>query len=287
MDLGLNGRRAAVAAASAGLGYATAAALAADGAPVAICGRDRARVDDAAASIGHGAIGVRGRRGQRRRGGRLRRRRHRSARGRRHPRHQRRRPAARQLRPARPSTPTSRRSTSTCCPSWPCARRRCRRCRSSGGGRVVAITSISVRQPIAGLILSNTARAGATGFLKTLAREVATDGVTVNSVLPGCTPPRRITALYGSTPRRRQPASRAGIDRRPGRLRSGRGVPVLGAGAVRHRRRAHGRRRPRRGAHLSELMRDLSRTRTTPHQFDLRTGGPLSLSAATCRAGTD
>ena len=40
-------------------------------------------------------------------------------------------------------------------------------------GRVVAITSISVRQPIANLILSNTARAGATGFLKTLALEVA------------------------------------------------------------------------------------------------------------------
>ena len=52
-------------------------------------------------------------------------------------------------------------------------------------GRVVAITSISVRQPLANLILSNTARAGATGFLKTLAREVAKDGVTVNSVQPG------------------------------------------------------------------------------------------------------
>jgi 3-oxoacyl-[acyl-carrier protein] reductase len=52
-------------------------------------------------------------------------------------------------------------------------------------GRVVAITSVSVRQPIAELILSNTARAGVTGFLKTLAREVAADGVTVNSVQPG------------------------------------------------------------------------------------------------------
>src|SRR4029078_4115675 len=52
-------------------------------------------------------------------------------------------------------------------------------------GRVVAITSIAVRQPIPHLILSNTARAGVTGFLKTLAREVAIDGVTVNSLLPG------------------------------------------------------------------------------------------------------
>ena len=40
-------------------------------------------------------------------------------------------------------------------------------------GRVVAITSITVRQPAAMLILSNTARAGATAFLKTLATEVA------------------------------------------------------------------------------------------------------------------
>src|SRR6188472_723957 len=58
MDLGVNGRRAAVAAASAGLGYASAAALAANGVAVAICGRDRARVDAAAASIVHGAVGL-------------------------------------------------------------------------------------------------------------------------------------------------------------------------------------------------------------------------------------
>lgn len=54
-----------------------------------------------------------------------------------------------------------------------------------GWGRVVAITSLSVRQPMAQLILSNTARAGATAFLKTLATEVAADGITVNSVQPG------------------------------------------------------------------------------------------------------
>ncbi len=64
-------------------------------------------------------------------------------------------------------------------------------------GRVVAITSIAVRQPIAGLILSNTARAGVTGFLKTLAREVAGDGVTVNSLQPGTHDTERIQALYG------------------------------------------------------------------------------------------
>jgi 3-oxoacyl-[acyl-carrier protein] reductase len=63
-------------------------------------------------------------------------------------------------------------------------------------GRVVAITSVSVRQPIATLILSNTARAGATGFLKTLALEVAKDGVTVNSLLPGLHATKRLESLY-------------------------------------------------------------------------------------------
>lgn len=47
MDLGISGRRAAVAASSGGLGLATAQALAADGVRVAICGRDQARLDAA------------------------------------------------------------------------------------------------------------------------------------------------------------------------------------------------------------------------------------------------
>ena len=66
-------------------------------------------------------------------------------------------------------------------------------------GRVVAITSIAVKQPIAHLILSNTARAGATGFLKTLALEVASDGVTVNSLLPGLHRTDRLRQLYGDS----------------------------------------------------------------------------------------
>lgn len=66
-----------------------------------------------------------------------------------------------------------------------------------GWGRVVAITSISVREPIDRLILSNTARAGLTGFLKTLAREVAGDGVTVNSLQPGLHATERLRSVYG------------------------------------------------------------------------------------------
>ncbi len=52
-------------------------------------------------------------------------------------------------------------------------------------GRIVYITSISVKQPIPFILLSNTARAGLTGFMKTVAREVAATGVTINAVLPG------------------------------------------------------------------------------------------------------
>lgn len=54
-----------------------------------------------------------------------------------------------------------------------------------GWGRIVAITSVSVRQPMANIILSNTARAGVTGFLKTVATEVAGSGITINTLQPG------------------------------------------------------------------------------------------------------
>ncbi len=63
-------------------------------------------------------------------------------------------------------------------------------------GRILAITSSSVREPIDRLILSNTARAGLTGFLKTLAREVAKDGITVNSIQPGLHLTDRLSSLY-------------------------------------------------------------------------------------------
>lgn len=69
--------------------------------------------------------------------------------------------------------------------------------RARGWGRVIAITSIAVREPMANLILSNTARAGLTGFLKTLASEVARDGVTVNTLQPGLHRTDRLAALYG------------------------------------------------------------------------------------------
>ena len=52
-------------------------------------------------------------------------------------------------------------------------------------GRVIFLTSMSAKQPLPGLLLSNTARAGLLGFAKTLATVCAPDGVLVNTVLPG------------------------------------------------------------------------------------------------------
>src|SRR5215210_795503 len=57
--------------------------------------------------------------------------------------------------------------------------------RSRRWGRVIFLTSMAAKQPVAGLILSNTARSGLLGFAKTLANECARDNVLVNTVLPG------------------------------------------------------------------------------------------------------
>ena len=67
--------------------------------------------------------------------------------------------------------------------------------RSAGWGRIVAVTSIAVREPQPLLVLSNALRAGLTGYLKSVSDEVAGNGVTVNSVLPGFTATDRLTEL--------------------------------------------------------------------------------------------
>ncbi|MGY1915580.1 SDR family oxidoreductase [Blastococcus sp. HT6-30] len=196
MDLGLKGRRAAVAAATGGLGYATAAALLAEGAQVTICGSDAGRAEDAARRLGAGASWVvadladpdEGERfvelAQKTMGG------------------------VDILVPNAPGPPAGTfaeigvnqyapalelsllSTVRMCLAAVP-------RMREQRWGRVVAITSIAVRQPVPNLILSNTARAGLTGFLKTLAREVAADGVTVNSVQPGLHDTARLRAVWG------------------------------------------------------------------------------------------
>ena len=197
MDLGIAGRRAAVAAGSSGLGLGTAAALAAEGVEVAICGRDPDRLAAAAKRIGHDCVPIEcdvsvpdG--------------------------------AARFVEAATAALggvdilianaggPAPGNFASTPVEAYRAAldlnlMSVVAMCKSAvpamqaqRWGRVIAITSLSVRQPMAQLILSNTARAGATAFLKTLALEVARDGVTVNSLQPGLHRTPRLEQLYGA-----------------------------------------------------------------------------------------
>jgi len=201
MDLGIAGRRAAVAAGSSGLGLGAAKALAAEGAAVVICGRDRDRLDAAVAEIGRGATGIVCDVG--------------SAEG-----------GAEFVAEAEAALggpvdilvpnaggPPPGTFASTPVDAYPAAidlnlMSIVAMCKAAvpgmqdrGWGRVVAITSVSVRQPIPNIILSNTARAGATAFLKTLALEVADDGVTVNSVQPGMHDTPRLDGLFSEQQR--------------------------------------------------------------------------------------
>lgn len=184
MDLGLEGKTAAVAAASAGLGLASARALAAEGARVVICGRDAGRLENATASIDGDVTGLIADVG--------------TAEG-----------AAAFIGEAEARLgridivipncggPPPGNFAGTDIDAYRQANdlamlgsiAMCRAAipamQSRGWGRVVAITSYGVRQPPPMLIASAAARAGLTAFLKVTAREVAGQGVTVNSVQPG------------------------------------------------------------------------------------------------------
>lgn len=185
-----------MAAGSSGLGLGAARALLEEGAQVAICGRDRARLDDAAASLGEGVsafvcdvgsadggaefVGA----ASDALGGPI------------------------DILVPNAGGPPAGTFASTDVDAYSDALElnllsivgMCKAAvpgmQERGWGRVVAITSLSVRQPMQPIILSNTARAGATAFLKTLALDVAADGVTVNTVQPGIHDTPRLDALY-------------------------------------------------------------------------------------------
>jgi 3-oxoacyl-[acyl-carrier protein] reductase len=98
--------------------------------------------------------------------------------------------------------------------------------RERGFGRVVNVVSTSVREPIGNLMLSNAHRATMITAFKTIARDVAADGVTLNSVLPGRIATQRIFDLGGS----REEAERSAAEQVPaGRLGT---VEEMAAAAV-------------------------------------------------------
>ena len=194
MDLGIQGRKAAVAAASTGLGFGCAKALIEDGVQVAICSRSQERIKEAAAELGPGAVpivadmstedGARSfveqaiqEMGQvdilvANAGG--------PPPG---------SPATTSIDGYREAIDLNLLSTIVMCQTaLPGMRER-------GWGRIVAVTSIGARQPIGNLAASSVARAGVSSFLKTLSAEVARDGVTVNSAQPGIHATDRIKSL--------------------------------------------------------------------------------------------
>ena len=200
MDLGITGRRAAVAAGSGGLGLATARALAAEGAHVAICGRKEDRLTAAVAEIGPGTISITADLSDPDAGTRFVRR------------------AAEELGGpidiliANAGGPPAGLPSSTpldayrsalelnCLSSIAMCLEAVGPMRAQGWGRIVAITSIGARQPIPGLAASSVARAAVTSFIKTRATEIAPDGVTANTIQPGSHATDRITSLYGDSP---------------------------------------------------------------------------------------
>lgn len=87
--------------------------------------------------------------------------------------------------------------------------------RERGWGRIVSVASSSIREPIPGLTLSNSNRMAALGLLNTLAREVAGDGITVNTIATGRFATARLASNYGSL----EEAERVAADEVPaGRL---------------------------------------------------------------------
>ncbi len=198
MDLGLSGRVALVTGASKGIGQAIARALAAEGANVAISSRSRERIDAAAAEIGaagfvHDSQDL-------------------------------------DAAPALLDAVTERLGpvdilvTSTGGPpagpdalgfsrdQWEAAYRELVLApmalvervlpgmRERRFGRVLNVGSSSVREPLPHLMLSNSHRSALLAAFKTLARQVAADGVTLNNVLPGRIATERVFSMYGGSP---------------------------------------------------------------------------------------
>lgn len=200
MDLGLTNRVALVTAATSGLGYATAQALAAEGAHVAICGRDQARLERALASLRADAPSSRSIEGWvadvtlledcdrlvedivRRFGG------------------------LDILITNAGGPPGGTFDTTplelfdvgaelTLMSAVRLIKLALPYLRRSDAASILTITSISVKQPIGGLLLSNVFRPAVIGLTKTLSQELGKDNIRVNSILPGWTATERVQGI--------------------------------------------------------------------------------------------
>ena len=205
MDLGLTGRVAIVAAASKGLGRAVAEELTREGAHVAICARTAATLEEAAAHIRkntgrevfHQALDVSDSAAvaafiaaTEARFGRI------------------------DICVTNSGGPPSNSFRNTQPEEWRAAidqllmstvnfaREVLPRMQKNKWGRLITITSSAVKQPVDGLLLSNSIRAGVAGLARTLANEYAADGITVNNVCPGFTRTARLDTLASTISKR-------------------------------------------------------------------------------------
>jgi len=198
VDLGLKGRIAIVAAASQGLGRAVAEEFAREGCQVAICARTASELERAAAEIGkahgrevfHQALDVTD-----------------AARVSRFVEDVEKKFGRVDICVTNAGGPPAKKFLDITIEEWRTAveltlmssvyfaREVLPRMRRNRWGRLITITSVSVKQPIDGLLLSNSIRAGVAGLAKTLANEFGADGITVNNVCPGYTLTERLDEL--------------------------------------------------------------------------------------------
>lgn len=198
MDLGLDGRVALVMGASRGIGRGIAAALAREGARVAMASRSAERIEEAAAEVGGGAVGFEADSNDLERlaalpgevaerlGGPV------------------------ELLVANTGGPPRGGALENSLEEWEAAYRSLvlapralieaalPAMRERGFGRIVNVGSSSIREPIAGLNLSNSHRMATAGYFKTLSREVAADGITVNTIATGRFATDRLASNWGS-----------------------------------------------------------------------------------------
>jgi 3-oxoacyl-[acyl-carrier protein] reductase len=93
--------------------------------------------------------------------------------------------------------------------------------RRSGSGRIINITSVAVKQPIDGLMLSNATRLGVIGWAKTLSRELAPNGITVNNICPGNIATERLISLIEERAKRQKQSLEEAVSLEEGRIPMG------------------------------------------------------------------